>query len=81
MMLVGYTTEESRKYREKHKGIWNVYMAVYRAIKTGKIKRSPCEICGSRKNIHAHHDNYNEIFNVRWLCPVHHKEIHCKKKN
>jgi hypothetical protein len=29
-----------------------------------------------RKFIHAHHDNYHEPLNVRWLCTRCHKQWH-----
>ena len=45
------------------------------AIKTGKIKRLPCEVCGIKKS-HGHHENYNKPYDVKWLCDNHHKEVH-----
>jgi len=52
------------------------------AIKTGKLKRSPCEVCGSIDNINAHHDSYlkEDYLNIRWLCFSHHKEWHKNNK-
>lgn len=29
-----------------------------------------------RRLINAHHDDYSKPFNVRWLCPQHHREWH-----
>ncbi len=46
-----------------------------RAILSGKIKKEPCLICGY-KNVHGHHEDYNEPLIVFWLCPKHHKERH-----
>ena len=48
---------------------------VFRAIKLGRIKRNPCEICGSVKS-EAHHADYSRPLNVRWLCSEHHKQVH-----
>lgn len=42
------------------------------------IIRLPCEVCGSI-NSQAHHDNYSEPLEVRWLCPLHHAEVHLAK--
>lgn len=54
--------------------------AIRLAIKNGKLKRLPCEVCGS--NAQAHHDSYlpEDRLNVRWLCQVHHAEWHRANK-
>lgn len=46
-------------------------------IEMGRIVRLPCEVCGEVKT-HAHHDNYSQPLNVRWLCRKHHDEHHAK---
>lgn len=45
------------------------------AVKAGKIKRQPCEVCGTSK-VEGHHDDYSKPLDVRWLCPTHHRAIH-----
>lgn len=35
--------------------------------KAGKIKRGDCEGCG-KPNAEAHHVDYSQPLNVRWLC-------------
>jgi hypothetical protein len=53
---------------------------VYReALKTGKLKRQPCEVCGETK-VDGHHEDYSKPLEVRWLCRKHHNEIHHGKK-
>jgi sterol desaturase/sphingolipid hydroxylase (fatty acid hydroxylase superfamily) len=47
------------------------------AIKTGKLIRLPCEICGAPKT-DAHHDDYAKPLEIRWLCRSHHREHHAK---
>jgi len=52
--------------------------AVYQAVKTGKLKKLPCVVCGNSR-VHAHHPNGYEgqsIYDVIWLCPLHHKQTH-----
>lgn len=45
-------------------------------IKVGRLKKQPCEICGTDKAIEAHHDDYAQPMNIRWLCKKHHEEHH-----
>lgn len=45
-------------------------------IISGKIKRSPCVVCGATYRIHGHHPDYSKPLKVIWLCPVHHKKYH-----
>ena len=88
--LAGYFQE----YRVKNKSELSEYNKEYRrkdlaktggaryklnnAIKAGRIKRLPCEICGATAE--AHHDDYNKPLEVRWLCKTHHSEWHKNNK-
>lgn len=45
------------------------------AVRSGRITRLPCEVCGDRKS-EAHHDDYGKPLDVRWLCSKHHREHH-----
>ncbi len=66
----------SIKYSKNNKIKRQAHRIVHRAIESGKLVRLPCEKCNSSEDIEAHHDNYNEPLNVRWLCPKHHAELH-----
>jgi hypothetical protein len=46
-----------------------------------KLKRLPCEVCGTPKT-HAHHHSYfpEHWLDVRWLCSKHHVEWHMHNK-
>jgi len=66
------------KRRRKHPEKSSAYGKLYWALKTGKIKRLPCEICGKRKS-QAHHHDYFKPLDVRWLCFKHHREVHGQK--
>lgn len=48
----------------------------YYQIKTGKIKRLPCEVCGSEVNIVGHHDDYLKPTDLRFMCKRHHRIWH-----
>ena len=45
------------------------------ALKTGKIEKQPCRVCGTI-NTAAHHEDYSKPLDVIWLCYKHHGEIH-----
>ena len=45
-------------------------------IKAGIIIKGCCEICGTVKNVEAHHDDYAKPMDIRWLCRTHHREHH-----
>jgi len=45
------------------------------AVRSGRLKREPCERCGEAK-VEGHHDDYSHPLSVRWLCRTHHREVH-----
>ncbi len=53
----------------------HAHCAVHYALKTGKLIRQPCEICGFPQ-AEAHHDDYSRPLDVRWLCRRHHADLH-----
>ena len=50
------------------------HIAVKNALRSGKMHRHPCCICGNKA--HAHHEDYSKPLEVIWLCPKHHSERH-----
>ncbi len=48
------------------------------AVRSGKLTRLPCEVCGATKKVHGHHVSYEpkDWYNVRWLCFQCHKTEH-----
>lgn len=66
-------SDEHKKHGARPGRVWE---NVHDAVKAGKLKRQPCEVCGSIKRIHAHHDDYSKPYDVKWLCPKHHVEWH-----
>lgn len=48
---------------------------VGRALKSGRLTKQPCEVCGS-DDVQAHHDDYRMPLEVRWLCRSHHRMWH-----
>ena len=45
-------------------------------LSTGRLKKEPCDVCGTTKAIEAHHPIYAEPLTVLWLCRNHHFELH-----
>ena len=53
--------------------------AAYTAIKSGKLVRKPCAVCG-KQEVHAHHENYEKPLDVVWYCVDHHAERHSEMR-
>ena len=68
------------KQSEERKRKNNARVKIALAIRSGKLKRLPCERCGTTKKVHAHHEDYNEPLDVMWLCSLHHIERHRELK-
>lgn len=64
-----------RSQKMKHPEHWKARIAVHNAVRRGKLKRLPCEVCGVAK-VEAHHEDYSRALVVVWLCRKHHKERH-----
>ena|SRR3990167_1092402 len=73
---VGYKTKEYALYKRKYPDKVRAHQALNRAVRSGKIKRSPCVDCGSTHRIHGHHPDYSKPYEVIWLCPLCHKNYH-----
>lgn len=67
-------TEGVRIYKKKYPDKIKAHQKVYRAVRSGKLKRSPCEICGAKAQ--GHHEDYSKPLEVKWLCTLHHAERH-----
>jgi len=66
------------EYRKRNPQKYKAHNLVASAIRRGKLFRKSCEVCDEDKDIHAHHDDYLEPLNVRWLCAAHHHQWHAK---
>ena len=75
----------SQAKRENSK-IWqaaNLYkhlahQKVYIALKTGKLIKEDCVICGGFKT-EAHHSDHYIPLDILWLCKKHHTEKHIER--
>lgn len=67
--------EIASSWRKRNKDKVRAQAAVKRAIGRGELVRQPCEQCGAQ-SVHAHHDDYTQPLDVRWLCPKCHGRHH-----
>lgn len=62
-----------KKYPERRRA----HHKVRYALAAGKLKRTPCVVCGVT-TVQAHHEDYSKPLDVIWLCPIHHHEYDAK---
>ena len=65
-----------RNYRAANPLKVAAHASVNNALKTGRLTKQPCEVCGAAYRIHGHHDDYSKPLDVRWLCAKHHRQHH-----
>ena len=70
-------TVSQRKRRARNSDQYKANQTVANAIRDGRLKRKPCEVCECKK-VEAHHEDYSEPFIVEWLCRKHHLSKHGK---
>ncbi len=46
------------------------------AVRTGRLVREPCCVCGTTDRINAHHEDYSRPLDVIWFCAKHHSQHH-----
>lgn len=51
------------------------HLLLQTAVRSGKLTRGHCEVCGSSET-DGHHADYTKPLDVQWLCRLHHKELH-----
>lgn len=69
------TVERQRRRRVTEAEKYKARQAVSNALRNGKLKRLPCEVCGN-KDVEAHHEDYAKPLDVKWLCFLHHRQAH-----
>jgi hypothetical protein len=71
------TAEYKRKYRHKTRQQERAQHSLYKALKSGKLRRpDTCELCGEIEKTEGHHPDYNNRLSVMWLCRACHVYIH-----
>ena len=69
-----YKSDAARDYRERERAKYVARYTLGNAIRDGRIKRMPCEVCGGFAE--GHHEDYSRPLDVRWLCFAHHRAEH-----
>lgn len=67
--------DKHREFRENNKKIIHARDSIPYALKSGKLIRQPCFVCGCEK-VDAHHADYDRPLDVTWLCRRHHRQLH-----
>ena len=70
-----WAREAQRRKRAKSPQTVRARWALERAVRFGRVKRGPCEVCGGGP-AHGHHEDYGKPLDVRWLCRRHHDDVH-----
>lgn len=71
----GYMTKAKAEWLKKNKDRQRVKDAFRYALRTGKLVKMPCQVCGEVE-VEGHHPDYARPLDVVWLCREHHMEIH-----
>lgn len=71
---VAKKVEVTEAYRKQFPQRVRANQAVSYAIRTGRLKKHPCMVCGEKAL--AHHPDYSRPLDVVWLCQPHHKQAH-----
>ena len=68
----------NKEYRKRNPEKIKAQNQLNYAVRSGKLKRLPCQVCGVTKRVHGHHVSYEQKdwLNVRWLCFKCHKMEH-----
>jgi hypothetical protein len=68
----------NRSWQEKNRDKRVAHGLVEYALLCGRLTRKPCEICGEAR-VDGHHEDYSRPLEVRWLCKLHHRQVHAGK--
>lgn len=70
-----------KEWRENNPDRRDAQIKLLNAIRSGKVVRWPvCAVPECNGKPEAHHPDYSRPFDVVWLCPAHHKQVHAMAK-
>jgi len=67
--------ENLRKRRREDPRKMRAYNNVKRTVRSGKILKLKCIVCGNEQ-VQGHHEDYDKPLDVIWLCQKHHDARH-----
>ena|SRR3974390_334391 len=62
--------------RIKNPAAYRARYTLRNAVRDGRIKKKPCEVCRNIRS-EGHHEDYSKPLEVRWLCSLHHHRLEC----
>lgn len=72
--------KNAQKWNERYPDRYRAHNMLSAAIRDGRLERGKkCELCGSKKNLEGHHDDYKKPLDVRWMCVRCHRLHHLGK--
>ena len=73
-------SEYQIKRRLNFPGKNRIRVKTLNAIRDDKLIKKPCEKCGTKNKIEAHHNDYRKAFDITWLCFTCHRALHKELK-
>lgn len=67
--------EHMRRSRLRYPEKYQARRKLGDALRSGKIKKGVCVVCGTDQDIQAHHIDYNKPLDVVWYCGKHHRIV------
>ena len=67
--------KQRKNWRERYPEKRAAHVIVGNALRSKKLQKTPCVVCGNFKS-EAHHEDYSKPLEVIWLCRKHHMERH-----
>jgi hypothetical protein len=64
----------TQEYRKRNPEAYKSHIIVNNAIRSGKLIKLPCCVCGSISS-QAHHEDYSKPLDVIWVCAKHHHQL------
>jgi len=66
-------SRHTKRFRRLNPEKYKAHLVANNAIRSGKLIKQPCIICGDKK-AEKHHDDYSKPLAVKWFCRKHHRE-------
>lgn len=71
---------QALRHKKRNPLKWHARALLRLMVKRGKVFKLPCVVCGTRVDVHGHHEDYAKPLDVVWLCRTHHNERHTEIK-